>query len=472
LLIQQFLGIGDTILRFAISSVVIIITFRPLKIFLVRVTDKYLFQKKYEYRQIMKPFIDDVATELDLDQIVTRTIDLLEKTLHPQYSDILLLNGNKYISHVVKNESMARVIEKDSSIVKYLMSTKSILSIESYNDKKVGEEIKNETLDLKVALIIPLVLHNELIGIMLLSNKKSDEYYTQEDLNILMDLARTLAIAIKNAQLTREIADKSEKKGIDKTSVGAAHQMKNILARLSANAKLVSTAIKVTESKETTSEKTQSLLSLAKDSMQGMLKEAERGKRMLDAILYPAKVKEGFTDLKVCALVRQALEASSRTKSKDVLERNIPAPVVTNSVPENFPSIIGNESLVEQILENLINNAFDAILWRYSYLKPDGSYRGKITITAEDKGEYIAISIEDNGIGMKDDVKEKLFAGYFTTKSAEHKGDGAGLYSMKDWVGQHNGKISFSSEYGRGTSFTVELPKKQEGFSGFKTIDP
>jgi len=156
---------------------------------------------------------------------------------------------------------------------------------------------------------------------------------------------------------------------------------------------------------------------------------------------------------------------------ENFLERNIPAPIVTNNVSESFPHIIGNESLVEQILENLINNAFDAILWRYSYLKPDGSYRGKITITAKDKGENVAISIEDNGIGIEEKDKEKLFAGYFTTKSAEHKGDGAGLYSMKSWIEQHKGKISFSSEYGKGTIFTVDLPKEQEGFNDSKTIN-
>jgi signal transduction histidine kinase len=470
-LIQQVI-MGGRLLGAAISCSIIILAYRPIEKFLIAITNKYLFQKKYDfYSQIIKPFIDDVATVLDIDEIVTRTIDLLEK-LHPKYSDILLLNSDRYISHGAKDESTVRVIGKDSPIPECLKSIKDILSIEDENDKKISEEIKNEMRGLKASLAVPLLIRDELIGIILLGKKKSDEYYTQKELTMLMDLARTEAIAIKNAQLTKEIAERSEKKGIDKTSVGAAHQMKNILARLAASAKFVSTAIKITKSKEITFEKAQSLLATTEDSMQGILKEAEKGKRMLDAILYPAKVKEDFAELNVYAIVKQALEQSSRTKSKDVLERNIPAPIVTNGVSESLPHIIGNESLVEQILENLINNAFDAILWRYSYLKPDGTYRGKITITAKDKGGNIAITIDDNGIGMKDDVKEKLFAGYFTTKSAERKGDGAGLYSMKDWIEQHKGKISFSSEYGKGTTFTVELPKEQEGFNGSKATNP
>ena len=473
--IQDVLGrtVGmPKLLSYILTALILIIFYEPLKKILVNVTDKYLFQKKYDPRQVIRSFIDDIATILDLDKVVSGTLELLNKTLHPRNSDILLANGDKYISHGAKDENAFRAIEKDSLIPKYLKSTKNILCIEDENDKKISEEIKDGMLSLKASLAVPLLIRDELIGIILLGKKKSDEYYTQEELTMLMDLARTEAIAIKNAQLTKEIAERSEKKGIDKTSVGAAHQMKNILARLAASAKLVSTVIKITKSKEITFEKAQSLLSTTEDSMQGILKEAEKGKRMLDAILYPAKVKDDFAELNVYAIVKQALEQSSRTKSKDVLERNISAPIVTNGVSESLPHIVGNESLVEQILENLINNAFDAIMWRYSYLKPDGSsYRGKITITAKDKGENIAISIEDNGIGMKDDVKEKLFAGYFTTKSAERKGDGAGLYSMKDWIEQHKGNISFTSEYGKGTTFTVELPKEQERFNCSKTVN-
>jgi len=467
---EQLTGLNRWILLIP-SITVIVLILRPLENILTQVTDKYLFQKKYDPRQLIRSFIDYAATVLDLDKIVSETIELLYKAFRPEFSAILLSNGDKYIAHGKKNTSNVIIISNNSAIVAYLKSIKGILSIENDNDKKISDEIRREMMDPKAALAVPLMLRDELIGIILLGKKKSDEYYTQEDLTTLIDLARTVAIAIKNAQLTKQIAEESEKKGIDKTSVGAAHQMKNILARLAANAKLVDTAIRVTETKNINFENAQSLLSLTKDNMQGILKEAEKGKRMLDAILYPAKVKEYFAELNIYALAKQAAESSSRAKSKDILERNIPAPIVTNNVSENFPHIIGNESLIEQILENLINNAFDAVLWRYSYLKPDSSYRGKITIAAEDKGKNIAISIKDNGIGMKDEVKEKIFAGYFTTKSAEHKGDGAGLYSMKGWIEQHKGNISFSSEYGKGTTFTVELPKEQENFNGSKTVN-
>ena len=98
--LTQELIAGGRMLGLAISSVVIILAVRPLEDFLTRVTDKYLFQKKYDYKQILKSFIDEVVTLLNLDEIMARTLDLLDKTLHPERSAILLLNKyeDKYIS--------------------------------------------------------------------------------------------------------------------------------------------------------------------------------------------------------------------------------------------------------------------------------------------------------------------------------------------------------------------------------------
>lgn len=461
LLLQQFI-VGDRIIGLALSSILMIFTVRPLEDFLIKATDQYLFQKKYDYRQVMKSFIDDVVTLLDLNKIIAGTMELLDKTLHPQSSAILLITGNKgrYISYDGKFQD----IENSSSIPGYLKSAKSILSIETEKDKKISEKMKDEMIRLKADLAVPLMVRDDLIGMILLGKKKSDEYYTAEDLNILMDLSRTEAIAIKNAQLTQEIADKSEQKGVDKTSMGAAHQMKNILAEINVGTEAIyfDLKYKYPNTDDITLEQAKSFMGFAKEKIEKILKQTEKGTGALDAILYPAKAKDDFALLNVFSLIKQALTSSSQVKSKDILERNIPAPVVTNSVPENFPHIVGNEKLLEHVLRNLINNAYDAILWRYSYLNPDSSYRGKITVTAEDKAGTVTINVEDNGIGMKDDVKEKLFAGFFTTKSVQRKGDGAGLYTMQDWISQHKGRISFTSEYGKGTIFTLELPKKQE----------
>jgi hypothetical protein len=210
LIIQGYLlrstEIGERLISLTVSGLTIILIFRPMKNFLARITDKYLFQKKYDYRQIMKSFIDEIVMVLDLDKIVKGTLELLGKTLHPETSVILLSNSTKdcYVEYGNIDKTKALAIGSDSQILSYLKSKKSILSIEEEDDKNITEDMKNEMANHKAILAVPFMLRNELVGIMLLGKKKSDDYYTADDLNTLMDLARTETIALKNAEFIKE----------------------------------------------------------------------------------------------------------------------------------------------------------------------------------------------------------------------------------------------------------------------------
>ena len=77
----------------------------------------------------------------------------------------------------------------------------------------------------------------------------------------------------------------------------------------------------------------------------------------------------------------------------------------------------------------------------------------KIKAKCKDKQAYI--SVEDTGEGIPEEVKDKLFTPLFTTKS---KGQGFGLAVVKRLVEAQDGKISFESKQGKGTTFTIQLP--------------
>lgn len=104
---------------------------------------------------------------------------------------------------------------------------------------------------------------------------------------------------------------------------------------------------------------------------------------------------------------------------------------------------------IKQVILNLIKNAKDAI----------NSYNienGKIMINVTTAGPYISIRITDNGGGIPEEIREKIFEPYFTTK--EKDGTGIGLYMSKVIVEQHlNGSIGFSNT-DNGTAFIIKLP--------------
>jgi two-component system sensor histidine kinase HydH len=100
------------------------------------------------------------------------------------------------------------------------------------------------------------------------------------------------------------------------------------------------------------------------------------------------------------------------------------------------------------MLANLILNAVQAI--------PDG---GTVIVSASTDDGSVAISVQDTGTGIPDDVKEKLFKPLFTGKA---KGTGLGLAVVKRIVDAHAGQVIVESEVGKGSTFTVKLPGAEE----------
>lgn len=104
-------------------------------------------------------------------------------------------------------------------------------------------------------------------------------------------------------------------------------------------------------------------------------------------------------------------------------------------------------SKLEQILLNLASNAADAM--------PDG---GELSVAVEGMsgGDWVRIRLSDDGEGIPEAIRDKVFATFFTTKGAA--GTGLGLSSVARIVNQAGGAVTFVSEVGRGTTFEVRLP--------------
>jgi PAS domain S-box-containing protein len=124
---------------------------------------------------------------------------------------------------------------------------------------------------------------------------------------------------------------------------------------------------------------------------------------------------------------------------------SIPSNLHVNiSVEKNYPTLTADFSMLKRALINLIQNAVQAM--------PNG---GLLKITANYKENQACISIEDTGEGIPEEVKDKLFTPLFTTKS---KGQGFGLAVVKRLIEAQDGKITFESQHGKGTTFTIILP--------------
>lgn len=119
--------------------------------------------------------------------------------------------------------------------------------------------------------------------------------------------------------------------------------------------------------------------------------------------------------------------------------------------PDSLPEIQGTENAITRVLENLISNA-------YKFSPMDST----VTIRAQEVGSQVEISITDQGPGLTELDKTKLFKKFeklSASPTGNEKSTGLGLYIVKNLVHQMNGTILIESEQGKGTTFRVLLNK-------------
>ncbi|MGB4773325.1 MAG: ATP-binding protein [Chitinophagaceae bacterium] len=125
----------------------------------------------------------------------------------------------------------------------------------------------------------------------------------------------------------------------------------------------------------------------------------------------------------------------------------------------NLDESIGKVQLVQQdisrVLLNLYNNAFYAVAERFK--KEGSSFKPLVTLTTARTGNNINITVSDNGSGIPEQIKHKIFQPFFTTKPTG-LGTGLGLSLSYDIVKAHGGTLEVESIEGVGTSFTLRLP--------------
>jgi len=121
-----------------------------------------------------------------------------------------------------------------------------------------------------------------------------------------------------------------------------------------------------------------------------------------------------------------------------------------------LPPVLGFPGPLNQVLMNILANAIDAL--EESTNGSEERKKNKITIMTEVNYAKAIVRIKDNGVGMTDDVKCKMFESGFTTK-AVGKGTGLGMAIARQIVEEkHGGTITCNSQLGKGTEFTIAIP--------------
>ncbi|HNW82665.1 MAG TPA: PAS domain S-box protein, partial [bacterium] len=132
-------------------------------------------------------------------------------------------------------------------------------------------------------------------------------------------------------------------------------------------------------------------------------------------------------------------------------------------IEENIPMCNFDPNQISQVIENIVINAKQAMSDRGTiFINVKSVSTGKNPNEFFYPGEYLKISIKDNGIGIPEEYRKKIFDPFFTTKKS---GSGLGLATSWSIIKRHNGILDLESELGKGSTFHIYLPVSNEAIN-------
>ena len=176
-----------------------------------------------------------------------------------------------------------------------------------------------------------------------------------------------------------------------------------------------------------------------KSGLQESLAEIEKNVEYIDKIVHD--LQDFAKPLNPVARETDLEEVCNEVLFKSDIEENVE---VSYEVQNEARKLVSDPGLLKRILSNLVSNAVQAM--------PKG---GRLMIQGFKDADAVVITVEDTGVGIPEDVRLKLFTPLFTTKA---KGQGFGLAVIKRMTDVLGGKVTFESEEGKGTKFSVRLP--------------
>jgi PAS domain S-box-containing protein len=239
----------------------------------------------------------------------------------------------------------------------------------------------------------------------------------------------------------------SEKlKSLGELAGGVAHDFNNVLAAILGRVQLlkmkINPPLEGQKNRKSVDDLKKGLEIIEKASLDG----AETVRRIQEFSRRRADDQE-FREVDINELIENALEFTRVRWKDDTESKGIKVDIIKEL--SSLSPIAGSASELREVFTNFINNAMDAM--------PEG---GQIKIKTFKKGNHIFIKLEDTGIGIPKDIRDRIFDPFFTTKGPQSTGLGMSVsYGI---INRHRGIIGLSSTEGKGTTFTIKLPITSE----------
>lgn len=306
-------------------------------------------------------------------------------------------------------------------------------------EKKAVFEIEAGVPGMRSFLSVPILVRGEVLGVLQFATEEGGRSFAPEDLGTAEELGRRAGIAIDNA-LLYETAQKAIQARDEFLSI-ASHELKTPMTSLKLQVQMTRRMVDTRENKVPSAARLAKVLDIS-------AVQVDRLNALVDDLLDVSRIESGkltyeFERVELGQLVREMVERYFESLHSAGCQVMVETPALV--------WVRGDRFRLEQVVLNLLSNAA-----KYGRSQP-------VSVLVGGSDGRARIVMRDHGIGIAEEMIEKVFERFERASPAGHIGGlGLGLYICREIVRAHGGNISIESKLGEGSTFTVEIPLLKE----------
>ena len=387
--------------------------------------NKNFFSYRYDYREEWLRITRELTVEKDHEGFGERAVRAIASLVEARGGGLWLKQeGPRYERTAHWQAATMQGIEpQDGPMATFLQQRAWVINVDEYRAARpvYGDmELPDWLTKDDAWLVIPLMLHEDLYGFIVLLPARTKVNVNWEVNDLLKTAARQVASTIAQMHANRALLVARQFESFNRMSAFVVHDLKNLVAQLSL---LVTNAAKHRDNPE-----------FQDDMLDTVDNAVEKMKRLLMQLRMGATPADEPTPVDLQEVVLSAMKAKAPLTPRPKLLVDAPG-IRTLAHRERLDRVVGH----------LLQNAAEAT--------PPG---GSIEVRVRSEKESAIIEVRDSGVGMSEDfIRTRLFRPFESTKK---NGMGIGIYESREYIRELGGQLGVKSRETEGTCFSIALP--------------
>lgn len=390
--------------------------------------------------QAMRELTDVIGSLLSPDQLLPRVMDILfeqveidrgvifirDEATHEFLPEVVRFHSRKARAEATKNSIVA-----SRTIINHVVETRQgVLCSDVVGDERFRSGKSVHNLTLRSVICVPILTHERVLGVIHLDCPLPRHTYNEQELKLVTAIGYQTGLAIENARLVQAQLERERLAAAGETVAYLSHSIKNILQNLRSGSDVMQRGLDRQDLKVV--DQGWRILDRNLDKCYALMMNMLAFSKQREPLLTPEQVNK---------VVEEVVELTQAQADDSRI-------VLLAEVDETVPPIPVDHDGLHQVLLNLVVNALDAVA------RGSGVINVRTRLDRTDR--CVVVTVQDNGPGVPEADREKIFQPFHSTKG--HGGTGLGLAVARKIVTEMGGVIQYVQPKEGGAQFDIRLP--------------